>query len=167
MQQLRYLSLGEIAAGGLPVLLAALQSMQQLQHLQLHGDSCTALAGSAKQQYAALTASSQLTKLSLYADDHILACGAARHVFAAGKELPHLKRLVFGMEDWDCGDFPQLFGKGDLARLAAACPALEQLWALPCIHERADVANLALLTSVTELKVGGWGLPAQKWRQRF
>lgn len=32
---------------------------------------------------------------------------------------------------------------------------------LPCIQASADIANLTLLTSVTQLKIGGWDLPAR------
>jgi hypothetical protein len=71
-----------------------------------------------------------------------------------------LKQLWFGVEDWDCADYPQVFGPGDLGRPAAACPALEQFYVLPCIHSSADITELALLTSVTELKVGGRDLCA-------
>lgn len=32
---------------------------------------------------------------------------------------------------------------------------------LPCIQASADIANLTLPTSVTQLKIGGWDLPAR------
>jgi hypothetical protein len=161
MLQLRHLSLVGVGGEGLPVLLAALQNLQQLQSLSLHGCKVTALEGDEMQQYAALTASTHLTQLDLVSyDDCLMADGAARYMFSEGKQLPHLKKLWFGVEDWDGSESPQPFGPGDLARLAAACLALEQFWVLPCIQPSADITELALLTSVTELKVGGWNLCA-------
>ncbi|WIA23766.1 hypothetical protein OEZ85_013452 [Tetradesmus obliquus] len=129
MPHLRYLFMVNIAGAGLPVLLAAVQNMQQLQHLTLGSSGCQALAGDAMQQYAALTA------LWLGYDEE-----SYRH---------------------DYTDYPQPIGPGDLARLAAACPALQQLWAVQSIQPGADLQNLALLTSLTHLKVGRCGLPAE------
>jgi hypothetical protein len=161
MRQMRHLSLSSVAGQGLPVLLAALNNMQQLQHLVLHGDSSLEpLHGNAMHQYAALTASSHLTCLDLFHDEHVIADGVAQYMFAAGKQLPQLKLLQFDVEDWDCSDYAQPIGAGDLARIAAACPALESFRALPCISLTEDISDLTLLTSVTELKVGGFDLCA-------
>lgn len=93
MQHLQHLDLSHIAGQGVPVLLAALHKMQQLQHLNLNSQSCQPLEEDAMQQYAALTASTHLAQLDMCYDEHILATGAARYMFAAGKQLPHLTRL--------------------------------------------------------------------------
>jgi hypothetical protein len=171
MQQLRHLTICEIASNGLQTLLDALQSMQQLQFLHVYSASWAAvepafeqmaLQGEAMQQYAHLTASTQLTHLDMTYDENILADGAAQYMFAEGKQLPHLKALHFGLEDYDGSELPLPIGEGDLARIAAACPALEQLWAAPGIQPSADLAELALLTSVTQLRVAGWDLNARK-----
>jgi hypothetical protein len=163
MQQLQHLDMSDIAPDGLQILLDALQNMQQLQHLSLHAPGLiNTLQGEELLRYSQLTASTQLTHLDLLYDECILVDGAARYMFSEGKQLPHLKVLQFGPEDWDGSDFPLPFGPGDLARLAAACPALEQLWAEPAIQPSADIAELALLTSVTQLWVGGWDLNAQE-----
>jgi hypothetical protein len=159
MQQLRTLIVDNVVGNRkqrLPVLLEALQAMQQLQHLDLQSSRGRPLTGADMQLYAALTASSHLTRLELMYDEHMVANGAARYMFSEGKQLPQLKVLRFGLQDWDGTDFLQPFGRGDLARLAAACPALEELWLLPCVQPTADISNLALLTSVTFLIVGGW-----------
>lgn len=165
MPHLRYLFMVNIAGAGLPVLLAALQNMQQLQHHTLGSSGRQALAGDAIQQYAALTASSHLTHLDLLADYKMLADGAAQHMFPEGKQLPHLRSLWLGYDEesyrHDYTDYPQPIGPGDLAHLAAACPAKQQLWAVQSIQPGADLHNLALLTSLTHLKVGRCGLPAE------
>jgi hypothetical protein len=162
MQQLRHLSVCGIASDTLVTLLGALQSMQQLQFLRLYAPSVQALQGEAMQEYAKLTASTQLTQIDLTYDETILADGAAQYMFAEGKQLPHLKILHFGLDDYDGSDLPLPIGKGDLARIAAACPSLEQLWAESGIQPTADLAELALLTSVTQLRVAGWDLDARE-----
>jgi hypothetical protein len=165
MQQLQHLEISNMTSDGLVTLLNALESMKQLQHLCLNAPAWAPmqpLQGEAMQQYAALTASSQLTRLDLTYDEHLLADGVAQYMFAEGKQLPHLKVLWFGLEDYDCSDLPLPIGEGDLARIAAACPALEQLWAEPGIQPTADLAELALLTSLTQLRVAGWDLNARQ-----
>jgi hypothetical protein len=136
--------------------------MQQLQHLKLSCcEGLTALDEAHMPLYAALTASTQLTRLDLAFEHHILADSAAKYMFQEGKQLPHLRTLLLGQSDWDAPNdirFPLAFGTGDLARLAAACHALEQLCVRPCIQPAADIRELTLLTSVTELKIGGWDL---------
>jgi hypothetical protein len=158
MQQLRTLIISNVVSRRLPVLMNALQTMQQLQHLDLQQQRGRPLRKADMQLYSALTASSHLTRLELMYDEHMVANGAARYMFAEGKQLPHLKVLRFGVQDWACEDYLQPFGRGDFARLAAACPALEELWLLPCIQPCADIFNLGLLTSVTFLIIGGWDL---------
>ncbi|WIA17848.1 hypothetical protein OEZ85_009354 [Tetradesmus obliquus] len=161
MQQLRHLDLQDIVGEELPVLLSALQSMQQLQHLSLYSNIGHAPEDIAVQQYAALTASSELTHLDVSWDDHVMAGGAPQNMFAEGKQLPLLQNLYFGM-DRGGGHCPQLFEQGDLARLAAACPALQQLWMLSRIEHHDEIASLALLTSVTQLHVACGDLPLRQ-----
>jgi hypothetical protein len=169
MQQLQHLCISSITTTGLPVLLAAIQGMQQLQHLELQGENkqLEPLQGGKMQQYAALTASSNLKRLLFVCDEHLLADGAVQYMFAEGKHLPQLMQLRIGRcdeeeeeDEWSAFNASQplqLFGPGDLARLAVACPALQQLWALSCMQPAADVSSLALLTAVKQLKVGGCG----------
>uniref|UniRef100_A0A383V902 F-box domain-containing protein n=1 Tax=Tetradesmus obliquus TaxID=3088 RepID=A0A383V902_TETOB len=162
MQQLRHLDLQDIVGEELPVLLSALQSMQQLQRLSLYSIKGQVPEDNAVHQYAALTASSQLTHLDLSWDDQVMAGGAAQYMFAEGKQLPLLQNLCFGMDHWE-GHSPQLFEQGDLARLAAACPALQQLWVLPRMEPHTEeIASLVLLTSVTQLHVACGDLPLRE-----
>jgi hypothetical protein len=80
MQQLTELCMASIAGdeGGLLLLLGALQSMQQMRHLELHfADDMYPLEDDEMQQYAALTASSQLTCFKLLHDNDAVAYGAA------------------------------------------------------------------------------------------
>jgi hypothetical protein len=142
------------------MLLDALQSMSQLQHLELQfSDDVYPLKGDEMLQYAALTASSQLMCFKLLDDNDGVAYGAAQHMFAEGKQLPQLKQLHMGKNDleWTETEEEPLkpFGEGDLARLAAACPALEQFWAIGAVQRAADISSLTKLTAVTELKMGG------------
>jgi hypothetical protein len=114
------------------------------------------------QRYTALTASSQLTCLKLLDDNDGIAFGAAQYMFSEGKKLPHLKQLHMGMyeTEWETEIDETLkpFGAGDIARLAAACPALEQFWTVGALQKDVDISSLTQLTAVTQLKVGGFDL---------
>jgi hypothetical protein len=166
MRQLTELRMTNVVGdeGSLLMLLGALQSMQQLQHLELHfADDVYPLEDEEMQQYAALTASSQLTCFKLLEDNDAVAYGAAQYMFAEGKQLPHLKQLHMGCTEaacysaeWTADDEPlKPFAAGDLARLAAACPALEQFWAMGAVQSSAEIIDLTKLTNVTQLKIGG------------
>jgi hypothetical protein len=165
MQQLRHLQLWQFVVP-MPALLAALRGMQQLQHLSLSlANGTQALEGADMKQYSAFTASPQLTHLHIDAVTHRSATfvspmplGAVQHIFPEGKQLPHLKQLHFNVaeDDWEQqSQYLELFGPDDLAVVAAACPALEQLWALGALQRDAQLAQLATMTSVTQLKIGG------------
>jgi hypothetical protein len=166
MPQLHHLQLSQSFIA-MPALLAALRGMQQLQHLDLSVASSTpALAGAAMQQYAAFTASSQLTHLCIAAaivELYVpMPLGAVQHMFPENKQLPLLKQLHLGVEEeeWhEASWYMKLFGPGDVALVAAACPALEQFWAIAAVQGHAQLADLTRLTSVTQLKIGGldWG----------
>ncbi|WIA17849.1 hypothetical protein OEZ85_009355 [Tetradesmus obliquus] len=159
LQQLQELRLDHIAGCSPTMLLDALQSMTQMQHLELHFSSdIYPLEDEEMQQYAALTASSQLTCLKLLDDNDGVAYGAAQYMFAAGKQLPKLKQLHLGSYAirWAADNEPlKPFGEGDIARLAAACPALEHFQAIGAIQGAADIGSLAQLTAVTQMVIGG------------
>jgi hypothetical protein len=62
----------------------------------------------------------------------------------------------YNSEDWTAEDEPlKPFAAGDLARLAAACPALEQFWAIGAVQSSAEISDLTKLTNVTQLRIGG------------
>jgi hypothetical protein len=121
------------------------------------------------QQFSVFTSSSHLTSLQLdnkhrnyfYATGQLLADGAAQYMFPEGKHLLHLKQLVFSIDDIEWSErekIKQPFGAGDVARLAAACPALEHLEACYAVQAVADINSLAQLTGLTHLKLGGQSL---------
>jgi hypothetical protein len=129
------------------------------------------------QQYSAFTVSSQLTYLRIAADPpgykvdfaRPLPVGAVQHIFPAGKQLSRLKQLHFGVgehygiddDGWnEDSHYMELLGPGDLALVAAACPALERFWAIAAVQKDAQLADLAKMTSVTQLAIGGNHLEA-------
>jgi hypothetical protein len=182
MRQLRHLQLSQLVVD-MPALLAALRGLQQLQHLDVSlANGTWALEGAAMQQYSAFTALCQLTHLRVAVEPPgpgvefdtgtPLPVGAVQYIFPAGKQLPRLKQLHLGVSDdkyigarfgsrWkEESRYMELLGPGDLAVVAAACPALEQFWAIAAVVSNAQLADVARMTSVTQLKIGGHGLGA-------
>jgi hypothetical protein len=101
-------------------LLAALQHLTHLRHLQLHG-SAAAQQGDSYQCFSALTASTQLTAMELL-NTHGMPFPqtAFNHIFPPARVLPHLKVLhLHGCQP--CVEAAQIL------RVAASCPALQQL----------------------------------------
>jgi hypothetical protein len=166
MQQLRHLQLSQFIIA-MPALLTALRELQQLQHIDVcFGDDMGELDDAPMQQYSAFTASPQLTHLRIAAEQprhprrfpDALPPGAMQHIFPAGKQLPRLKQLHLNdaEADWHMkGKYMELLGPGDLAAIAAACPGLEQFWAIAAVEDDVQLIDLARMTSVTQLKIGG------------
>jgi hypothetical protein len=114
--------------------LSALQPLTQLQHLEL--GSCmlyrvmprygTEQPGDSYQCLSALTASTQLTALDLQGGRTVpLPQAAFEHMFPTGRVLPKLKVLrLSGHHSCAllCVDSAQV------ARIAAGCPALQEVW---------------------------------------
>ena len=109
-------------------LLAALQHLTQLRHLQLSDTSLHWVRAQQQQDgsyqcFSVLTASTQLTALVLEEWVNMPVPQAAfAHMFCPGRVLPHLKMLrLVGHPHWPC------VGATQVAMIAASCPALQQL----------------------------------------
>jgi hypothetical protein len=136
-------------------LLAALQYLTQLQHLEV------GVPGFAEVEipvvlFSALTASSCLTQLCMAAEyGQTLPPGAAQHIFPADRQLPQLSCVDFSTKnDWELEDF--CIATEALAALASCCPNLEQLKIIGVWGSDVDAATLLQLpASCIELEVGG------------
>jgi hypothetical protein len=104
--------------------------------------------------FSALTASTQLTALHLQEGWTVpIPQAAFEHMFSLGYVLPHLKELYIICESVrkPCVDV------GQIAMIAASCPALQQLRLRGATPERFDVSCLAQLPpGVTEVKGCCW-----------
>jgi hypothetical protein len=132
-----------------------LHTVQELQQLQGTGRSYKC--------FSALTASTQLTALVLFEDLNVPVPKAAyTYMFPAKRVLPHLK--VLRLES-TTGPGPRPMGANEVTRIAAACPALQQLnlrgvcdWQLP---SKSDCL-LQLPATVTRIKGLRWTRPQQQ-----
>ena len=110
-------------------LLAALQHLTQLQHLQLEAAALYRVntLGDGLQCFSTLTASTQLTALVLVEWAGMPVRQAAfDHIFAPGHVLPHLKVLRLNGSG-DPETHIGCVGAAQIGRIAASCPALQQL----------------------------------------
>jgi hypothetical protein len=132
MQHLQHFSFGVgqyngVLRPGASALLAALQHLTQLRHLQLQWcvlGSLGILGSSSLQCFSALTASTQLTALIVV--DHLwpIPKEAFKLIFPPGHVLPSL--TVFRLSaTWPCGY--SSVEAAQIARIAASCPALQEL----------------------------------------
>ena len=150
-------------------LLAALKHLTQLRHLALEGlelpkaslaphetaDSHPWGGTGGYQCSAALTASTQLTALKLteFGMDVPVPQAAFDHMLPSGRVLPHLKELQLngGASSWPCVD------AAAIARIAASCPALQQLRLRHDRREGFDVSCLSQLPpGVTRVEGLDW-----------
>lgn len=144
---------------GTAALLAVLQKLRSLQHLQLVQELDTRRVPA--QHFSALTASNFLTELSFDPMDHVpLPRGAALHMFPAGRQLSLLRRLIISPEitggpleedEW-CLD------SADLASICKGCPGLQWLDIASLVQPGADLSGLLQLApGCKSLLVGGAG----------
>jgi hypothetical protein len=142
-------------------LLAALQHLTQLRHLELsdmalYRVSAQPHQGGSYQCFSALTASTQLTVLILAEDSNMPVPQAAfEHMFPPGLALPHLKHLcLYGSPYRPCVDAPQI------GSIAITCTALQQLTLWGVTPKGFDISCLAQLPlCVTEVKGLDWTRP--------
>jgi hypothetical protein len=142
-------------------LLAALQHLTQLQHLEL--DRCwqhfaepePQQQGDINQCFSALTASTQLTALVVWGDYEPVPQAAFEHLFPAGRVLPSLRMLQLCSQDHKhCVEAAQV------AMIAASCPALQELCLCGVIAKGFDVSCLSQLPpGVTSIPGVGWCRP--------
>jgi hypothetical protein len=125
MTQLRHLELVRysIAGGAAAVafLLARLQPLQQLTHLQLQSALNIHEPNPPAAAYSALTASSVLQHLALSGCK--LPVGVWQHLFSAGRQLPHLTSLHVNHICHPPLLVDAIIPKGDL--LVSCCPKLQ------------------------------------------
>jgi hypothetical protein len=115
-------------------LLAALQHLTQLQHLELFSCQLDAVKPGLEpgqpgeggyQCFSALTASTQLTALIIETPwDTPVPEGAVTYMFPAGRVLPNFKVLHIANPLASCGT---CVGEAQIAMIAASCPALQEL----------------------------------------
>jgi hypothetical protein len=172
-QQLRVLSLeGKFGADGVAALLAVMPSFSRLESCIVTADVQPQLPPPADvARYASLLPPSQhLTRLevSWRSGAGILAPGCGEYMFAADRQLPSLKQLILGVpySVWEGLEGPfhyadqvdgvsAVLGIGDVARLAACCPALQQLIIAGVVQPNVDMRPLSQLTALTHLCIGG------------
>lgn len=165
MQHLQHLGLqlnygqGEQELGARK-LLSALQHLTQLRSLSLLGCKLRwahPQQGHSYESFSALTASTQLTVLNNAGSEaEPIPHAALVHMFALGHVLPHLKVLSLSRACYA----PHCVEAAQVGRIAASCPALQQLKLRHVTPEGFDVSCLAQLppgvTAVWEL---GWLRP--------
>ena len=144
---------------GVRVLLAALQHLTQLRHLELVG--CYLSWGEQGpggcQCFSALTASTQLTALIL--EDSFLPKAAFHYVFHAGRTLPHLESLCVSRTTAGShrAGSSRSVEAAEIARIAASCPALRQLRLWGVTPKGFDNRCLAVLPAgVTRVEGFSW-----------
>jgi hypothetical protein len=126
-------------------LLAHLQIMQQLTHLDLGSTSLLGPEPSpTAQAYSALTASSQLQHLEI---SEKLPLGVWQHMFPAGRQLPHLKVLDISHVRHPTGAAPAPEG----SRLVTCCPGLHALYMWGLQYSTELLAPLTGLSSLSKL----------------
>jgi hypothetical protein len=143
-------------------LLAALQHLTQLQHLELRGchlDWATFQQGMGYQFFSFLTASTQLTALAVNGGFAVPVPQVAfDHMFPSGRVLPNLKalrleRLAHFTTDL-CVEAAQV------ARIATSCPALKEVKLSGVTHPAFDTSCLAQLPpGVTRVEGLDWARP--------
>jgi hypothetical protein len=134
-------------------LLAQLGQLQQLIYLSLSGLPVATPATT----YSALTASSKLQHLEVC--DCELTTDAWRHVFSAGRQLPHMQRLII-TTPWH--QEPNMYIADPVGTdLVSCCPGLRSLQLVCAGCDRELLAPLTGLTGLTHmvLKPGGEGWP--------
>jgi hypothetical protein len=142
-------------------LLAALQHLTQLQHLELKRYHLHSLEPQPRQQeqqgcdslscFSALTASTQLTALAIHQwNDVPVPQAAFDHIFPSGRALPHLKVLSLT-------GFRHCVEAAQVVRIAASCPALQELTLHGVTPRGFDVSCLLQLPpGVERVKGLGW-----------
>ena len=139
-------------------LLAALQHLTQLQDLELSLCGLCTIESQAP-EFSALTASTQLTALSV--TDGILAPipqAAYGTMFPSRHVRPNLQ--VLRIESMS-GSRSHCVDEAQVARIAAGCPALQQLTLLDVTPQGFDVSCLLQLPlGVTRVEGLGWTRPA-------
>src|SRR5690349_16723602 len=153
----RYAGLPEQGVKGL---LAAVQHLTRLQHLELHYCRLHKVQAQPDQEpsgyqcFSALTASTQLTSLSL-TDSNIPA--RLEHMFPPERVLPHLNDMSL---TGTCYPLHWLEA-AHIAMIAASCPALQRLALNNVAPWDFDVSCLLQLPlGVTEVWGLGWTRPA-------
>ena len=149
-------------------LLAALQQLTQLQHLQLNSCHLHTLEPHPDNQlqqqefdrlscFSALTASTQLTALILKQWNHVPVPQAAfDHIFPGDCVVPHLK--VLSLTSYG---FRHCVEAAQVARIAASCPALQELTLQGVTPRGFDVSYLMQLPLGVERVEGlGWTRPS-------
>jgi hypothetical protein len=158
---------GDSEQQGARELLAALQHLTQLQHLQLNRCHLHTLEPHPDNQlqqqefdrlscFSALTASTQLTALVLKQwNDVPVPQAAFNHIFTAEHVLPHLK--VLSLTSYG---FRHCVEAEQVARIAATCPALQELTLRGVTSRGFDVSCLLQLTPGVERVEGiDWNRP--------
>jgi hypothetical protein len=167
LQHLQHFSFGFVPSGhvhgGARALLAALQHLTQLRHLELQWCALSILSpdpegqqqGYRYQCYSALTASTQLTALIIADNPWPLCKEAFEHMFPPGHVLPSL--TVFRLSGtWPTSALFDSFcvEAAQVAKIAASCPALQELTLRGVTLEDFDTRCLSQLPpSVTRLAV--------------
>jgi hypothetical protein len=157
LQRLHHLELGageyglNVPEAGLMQLLAALQQLNQLQHLRLQNCALGSIKpqqqGASCQCFSALTASTQLT--ALYFGElrsQLLPQEAVDAMFSPGRVLPHLKVLHLSVQ---FGPPQRCVAAAQVAKITASCPALQELWLQNVTPRDLDLDRLVLPPGVT------------------
>ena len=157
----------QLSQSGARDLLAAVQHLTQLQHLELQTCSLGCVVRLPQHQgadsfqcFSALTASTQLTALVL--QDHVILVpqAAFHHMFPAGRALPNLKVLHLSRT----GYHPlsrQHVDTLQVGMIAASCPALQELTLRGVTPDKFDTSCLLQLPpGVTRVEGLGWVRPA-------
>jgi hypothetical protein len=149
-------------------LLAALQHLTQLQHLELLNCHLGSAEREPEQQaagscqcFSALTASTQLTALYLEDVGKLIPKAAFDHMFPAGRALPNLKDLHLSCKSWCHHDSPPCAEAAQVAMITASCPALQKLKLQGVTPMGFDSSCLLQLPpGVTRVEGLGWVRPA-------
>jgi hypothetical protein len=139
-------------------LLAALQHLTQLRHLQLQGTAPHMVSAQTEQQgasyqvscqcFSALTASTQLTALILQNNRGMPTPQAAfNYLFPPGRILPHLK--VLHLTGQPCVQAAQV------EMIVASCPALKEVMLEGVTYKGFDISCLAQLP-LNRMRVEWW-----------
>lgn len=148
---------------GPDALLAAVGSIQQLQHLVVTVERgvvrpAHALTSAKPSSCAALTASNHLTHMEVGNDSHQpLPMGASQHMFPPGLSRPQLRTLILSWQEVQGDTHVTPFVTGaELADMISACPALNSLDIVGALQQGSSCSSLLKLPETCrELCVGG------------
>jgi hypothetical protein len=154
---------GPTESGPTP-LLAALQHLTQLQHLELN--TCTLYLsapqtqqqGGSYQCFSALTASTHLTALIIRGDYEPVPKAAFQHMFPAGWTLPDLQVLRLSSEKRK-----HCVEAAHIAMIAASCPALQEFCLWRVTAKGFDVSCLSQLPAGVTTVPGVTSSPGVEW----